>query len=489
VARRRPDLLAAWTEAGDLLRALGRYEEASRLSETGLRGVRGRGARAFLRASLAAGQGRPAAAAEALGEVAAECPQSPLAPAALGGIWLAADRPTEALDAFETALHRDPWEPAALTWSHQPLLQAGRPRTASLRSARACEIDPDNWLALAHQLELRCRTGKASGAPGKETRHLLRRLLRIAPDRVEAHRAQAWYHMARGERVRAAEALRAFLARHPRNATGWLYQGLVLDGLGELPAAVETLAHALALEPGRREIRTELCRVLARAGNTAAAVVQGEQMLRRFPESWSAVAGAARAALQAGRWSLAVELSQGSTALQPRLPAAWLSHGELLSSAGALPEAAAALSVAHGLLPAGEGSSGPARVALLLARCHARNADLETARSWFHAALEEAARLLADDAPAALAARGGALAGLGDPQGALAAYRAALDAGLCGEARGEALEAMAELDRAAAATGADGRKGDGEKSRADAGHRPIARQRKVIATPESGEDE
>jgi RNA polymerase sigma factor (sigma-70 family) len=372
VAQRRPHLLAAWNEPGEVLRALGRNEEANELCRQAVRVVRGRGARSVLCAMLAAGEGRQAAAAETLLEATAEYPQDATAAVALGRLWLSADRPTEALGAFAAALACDPNDPSALAFGHEALLLADCPRTASLRAVRASELDPDCWLALSHQLELRCRYGQVNDAPGRVTRQLLQRLSRIAPDRPETHLAKAWYDQARGKWKAAEAGLLSFLARHPRHATGWFYRGLMLGALGDFAAATSAFKHARALEPGRREVEVELCYALVHAGSAVAARVLAEEMLCHFPESWSVAAAVSWSALRTGDEALAIGQSQRAVSLQPRLSAAWLAHSELLLETGLVPEAIAAAGIARDLVPQDEGSAAPARAALLLARCHAQ---------------------------------------------------------------------------------------------------------------------
>jgi predicted O-linked N-acetylglucosamine transferase (SPINDLY family) len=95
------------------------------------------------------------------------------------------------------------------------------------------------------------------------------------------HRAQQLFLAGRFDESRAA--FQAVLADGSHAADAWQGLGLVSQAEGELDAAVEALARAVALAPGVLEFHAQLASALQEAGRHAEALAAWRETTRRFP--------------------------------------------------------------------------------------------------------------------------------------------------------------------------------------------------------------
>ncbi|MEA2695068.1 MAG: hypothetical protein QOJ16_4455 [Acidobacteriota bacterium] len=445
VLDKQPFLLEGWLRAGEMFHGLSRDPEAVAAYQKALPLARGPGTRQHLRGWIDLCDHEPAAALVSFAEAAVVEPANPAHWIAMGELHLAADRPFEALAAFDQALAVDPDDLRALTLSHGALLAAGRDREARRRASRALEIAPTSFVAAKRLVDLRCRRGEVGGKEGKETRALLRTTLHHAPDWSGGQDSLALYHLARGQQAEAEAVLARFVERHPKHARGWSLYARCLRRVGkERPAAKAVLA-ALALDRSDREIYLLASRILPRTLPAEAGPIR-EEMLERFPESWRTWAVAGASLVDSQEPGRACRAARQAVELQPRLAAAWLGYGTVLSLSGELREAIAALKRAWGLLPPGDGLAEAPPIAFRLAESHRLLGETAETEKWFRNTVAAATELLELDLPAALFWSGKALAGLSDPQAALRDYRQALRGHLFEPARSEVLRAVESLE-------------------------------------------
>jgi tetratricopeptide (TPR) repeat protein len=215
--------------------------------------------------------------------------------------------------------------------------------------------------------------------------------------------------------------------------------------VGKQRPAAEAVIKALALDRNDREIYLLASRILPRALPAEAGPIR-EEMLERFPESWRTWAVAGASLLDSQEPGRACLAARQAVQLQPRLAAAWLGYGTVLSLSGELREAIAALKRAWGLLPPEDGLAEAPPTAFRLAESYRLLGETEQAEEWLRNAVTAATELLDFDLPAALFWRGKALAGLSDPQAALREYRKALRGHLFEPARSEVLRAVELLE-------------------------------------------
>ena len=203
VLQRHPGQLWARLRLGRMLRLLRRESEAFEVYQEALAVSDRAAARDYLRGCAALCHGRWDEAAQAYAAAVAREPDHAVYQRELGLTWLRGGCPTKALQVFDQLLQAHPDDLAALTFSYDPLMAAGREETAAWRTARACQLDPGNALALAQWVDYRCRMGHVRGTEGRETKALLRRAVQLAPGAPPVQAAQLHVHLARGEQEAA----------------------------------------------------------------------------------------------------------------------------------------------------------------------------------------------------------------------------------------------------------------------------------------------
>lgn len=410
VVARQPRLLHAWHELADLLHLLERPEELARLRQAApeIAGAAGR----LLRGALEARLGRRREAGRELESARLEAPASPAPLVALGELSWHAGRPADALQAFDAALDRKPDSAAALTLSHDPLEAAGLSLEARRRAARALDLDGGNHPALVRLVEHRCRAGLVQGDEGEVTWRFVRRLLRLAGERVDAQRCLALFRLGRGQRREAERGLAGLAGRRPNSPQAWMAYAGLLSRLGEARPAAEALRAGLALPapegPIARELALAAAELLPRVPDLAAEAMHAlNEAERRFPDDalvLPAVAlGLARLPDQDER---ARDLALRATVLQPRFAPAWLQLGRVLTRLGRKDDpgaAAEALQKGLDLMPREDGFLLSAPAALLLAETCTRLGDVQRGREQRQRAADLARSAAAIDPARALA--------------------------------------------------------------------------------------
>ncbi|HVR98284.1 MAG TPA: sigma-70 family RNA polymerase sigma factor [Thermoanaerobaculia bacterium] len=248
VLLKKPLLLEVWTRLGDLLRRMGRNQEAEEAFGAALTVVRGEAARRHVQGWIEVCRRRFSVAGEAFAEAAVLEPTNPAHGLALAAVHLEEDRTAEAIEALEDVLARDPDNLPALLASHEALWTAGRQSEAACRALHALEVDPDNFVAAQRVAELRLRRGLVHGAEGRETRRLLARVLRLAPEWPDGWAAMACLHARQGRPAKAEALLHAYVQEHPFDARGWTLLARLLAGNGDLAAAADAALRSLDLE-------------------------------------------------------------------------------------------------------------------------------------------------------------------------------------------------------------------------------------------------
>ena len=226
VLQRQSRHLLARLRLGRMLRLLRRTSEAIKVYEGALAATDSAAARDYAQGCIALCKQRWDEAAAAYALAAAREPDRAIYQRELGLTWLRADCPTEALVVFDQLLQRDPDDLTALTFSYDPLMDAGREETAQWRTERAWRLDPGNVLALAQWIDYRCRMGYVEGADGRETKALLRRAMQLAPDAPPVQAAQLHFHLACGDREAGLALLRQV---HHAGCPAGAAQRLTLD--------------------------------------------------------------------------------------------------------------------------------------------------------------------------------------------------------------------------------------------------------------------
>jgi predicted O-linked N-acetylglucosamine transferase (SPINDLY family) len=155
----------------------------------------------------------------------------------------------------------------------------------------------------------------------------------------EAALAVAAAALSSGDLDAAAETLAPALAADPEHVRALHLRGLIAFRQGRLDAAAEDVGHAVAGSPELAELRWDLSLILRAQGRLDEACAQGREAVRLAPHSAAAHA-ALGAALRDLGWALEAETTlHRALSLDPEAPDAWTHLSALLRSQGRAAEA------------------------------------------------------------------------------------------------------------------------------------------------------
>lgn len=424
---KHPQSISAWLQLGTILHLMERYEEAVEAYQNAMPLACSASTYHHIIGLIEVCRLQYEAAAKEFEYAAALESNAATHWHTLGLLHLRAERPPEALDAFDQALATDADDIVALTYSYDVLVALGRLNEAHQRVARAVTLDSENLPALKRLADHRCNIGLIYGAEGKKTKHLIRRAMLFAPDTADAHESLALYHIARGEWKEGIAVLTAFTERRPNNPVGWYNSARWLFRTGEPQAAAESIMNAHFLCRNDEKINRAVCKILPHAGRLKELWPLLEEMPKRFPDLWSIWATVGRAIAE---WfsesELACSLSSQGPRLQPRLSQAWFQHGRVLALADKHGDAIAAIKEGWKWLPKEGGYKQSVPAAAWLGESYRVLGDESKCKDWWKEAAHRAQGLMAVDPAIGYYWRGKAFESLGDGPGALQAYKAAL---------------------------------------------------------------
>ena len=435
VISRSPQLMNVRLQLGKILQMMKREAEAVELYKSALPLSSNQGTQHHISGLIAVCKGESQKAIVAFDFAADLEPDKIVHWLALGQVQMEKENPIGALQAFERVLSLNPDDIVALIHSYDMLMAVGDFQEARQKLGRAIALAPDDFRVLQRQLNQRCRMGLVSGEEGKQTKKLIGSMLRQAPHAAEAYKSLAYYHIYRGDWAQGVEVLAEFTEQHPNNPSGWYYYGQYLFHTGECHQAAEMMLKAYRLYPDDCEIYRALCEILpvealplsSQGGNVNLALIV-EEMLKRFPQRWSAWATAGRVLVESLKEiERGCSVSVQGTQLQPQLPDAWFRHGRVLALALKHQEAVEALQQGWQLLPKGGGYLQSLSAAVWLGESYQVLLDDAASRKWWEEACLQAKKLMTFSPATANYWQGRALEGLGDTLGAMEAYRNALN--------------------------------------------------------------
>jgi tetratricopeptide (TPR) repeat protein len=291
-------------------------------------------------------------------------PNSARAYANLGLIHTMADRPAEALVAFQQVLRLGPDDLATRANLGKTLAALGRYDEAVVEYKKALAMAPEDQV-------LRCSLGNALEAINKTDAALqcYREVLKIEPDNMMAEGGIAACLQKKGDFEAAAEACRAVLAKEAKNletrcrlasclvrqgraneaivecrknlavdrqhAPSWHTMGNALASAGQKTEALDAFRQALRLDPKNAETRCNIGIILGQLGRTDEAMARHVETLQMFPRHVTTRLDLARLLEQQGRLSEAAAAYSEVLRIEPGHAAARAALDRLRSRPGA----------------------------------------------------------------------------------------------------------------------------------------------------------
>jgi tetratricopeptide (TPR) repeat protein len=203
----------------------------------------------FLRAQLAARQGRLDQAVEFMKSAIEKAPEQPVLKKELALIYMKQGNEKEALDMAKKTLSQDPDEIDALIVAASLWQAAGKNDSA----VRAYE-----------------------------------KVIAKAPERENIYLILARLYLRAGQFQKAADLLEGFVKNFPGNYTGFYYLGKSYSGLKQPEKAIGAFQKCLAIEPGLMEPRAALIDIYSRQGKDQEVVAQYEAVLENDPQNVAA---------------------------------------------------------------------------------------------------------------------------------------------------------------------------------------------------------
>lgn len=241
----------------------------------------------------------------------------------LGTALEEAGRHQEALAAYDAALALQA-DAAARAGRANCLQVLGRVDEAIGDYLAAVDLDPAQADALANLAGALLRRERFDEALAATERALA---LQPAHAGAALNRAMALNELQRGDE--ALQAADHVLAVAPPTAEALYQRGRALAGLRRGAEAVAPLQAALHLEPGHRRARMDLAAALAMSGEPEAATGVCDELLRERPADAYARFNRGMAAYSAGHLGSAREDMEAALAIDPLLPTARMSLGQL----------------------------------------------------------------------------------------------------------------------------------------------------------------
>jgi RNA polymerase sigma factor (sigma-70 family) len=345
-------LVKPYLRLGRILRLLGRDEEAAEVYRSATPALNKEADQLHLAGLLAVSLRNTGSAVHEFRRAAMLEPCEVSHTFERGMIHLSEGAYVEALEAFDDCLRIKPDDVAALTYSCEALLNAGRLRESRQRLTAALEWDGENLLALKWLADHRSGLSLVRGEEGRKTLRLIKKVMQLSSNSVQGHESLALYRLYRGEWAESISILKAYTEDHPTCPEGWHHYASLLYRVGEAASAVEAVMHAHDLNRNDWRIQQTACDILAAALQHERLLAMIDRMLTCFPNHWStwAAAGLSLAAAEINPERACATAARGPL-LQPRLPPAWFQYGRVLALAGRHADAAAALETGLSLLP------------------------------------------------------------------------------------------------------------------------------------------
>lgn len=251
-------------------------------------------------------------------------------------IYLAAGKTDEGLAKLDKVLADFP--DFANAWAAKGYVEVrrGRPREAEEAMTRAIELDPDDHESYRNRGILRDHEGRARDAYPD-----LMAALERDPTDVEAMAELAQIYSASDHRDEARPLLERIVRLRPQNVTGWLDLSLMQP----TPEAIESIKHALAIEPANQRGNVRMCTVLAEAG-AKEAVAQCARAVQLAPDDPWAWMGRGLARYQLANDRKGLDDVDKAIEMKPDHVQFYVNRYILRSHAGMLPEAKADLTTA-----------------------------------------------------------------------------------------------------------------------------------------------
>jgi predicted CXXCH cytochrome family protein len=261
----------------------------------------------------------------------------------LGGGWLSAGKPQQAIDAYRQAVRLAPKSVSAFRSLAEAWAAAGQPARAAETFRAALEIAPSDPITWYRFGMFDSAGGRASEAVEK-----IRRALALDSSLPDLSRSLAEVLAKTGQRDAARAAVQDALRADPYDDVAWDISGRMLAEAGEMPEAYYDFERAIRLRPGHAPYYYDYALALIRGDRFDEAQTQAEASVRLDPnladthELLGGLFARKRELTDAAReYRKTIELRPDSSRVHLRLGNVLAAHGDVAAAAEHLRKAAA----------------------------------------------------------------------------------------------------------------------------------------------------
>jgi tetratricopeptide (TPR) repeat protein len=345
-----------------------------------------------------------------------------------GLTYLNMEAPIAALQAFNFVLEHSPQDLVALIHKHDALVMMGYFKEALQQIEQVLALVPYDFRALRRLADHRSSRGLVWDEEGKQTKFLIKKAIKLAPDAADVYESLAYYHLRRGEWKEATALLKTFVEQHPNHPQAWHYYARCLFRTGDFQAAAKIILKAYVLYQNDYDIYQSICEILPKVDRLEELHFLVEEMLERFPERWSIWVTAGRVLVKNFKDDKrgCIVSAQGPK-LQPQLACPWFLHGYVLTLANKYREAVSVLESGWERLSPKDSYLQAVPAAVLLGDVYQILGDKINSQIWWERASNQVLKLISFNPPIAYYWQGRVLTTLGDVPGAIRTYHTALN--------------------------------------------------------------
>jgi tetratricopeptide (TPR) repeat protein len=229
-------------------------------------------------AALKLQQGDPQGAQQLLAEVLAKSPRDSDALMLRGALELEQKDPKSAIADLGSVLRDRPNAIYAMRTLARAHLANGEPALAEDTMRRAVDADPKDASARLDFVQLLVQLGKPDQA-----KPVIEELIKQQPDNEAALQTQFKVAAATGDQAEAQSAADALVATHPKEALGYLEQGVLAEKQQHLEEALRLYSKALDLQPEAAEPLEAIAGVLVKLNRLPEALKRLDAVAAQYP--------------------------------------------------------------------------------------------------------------------------------------------------------------------------------------------------------------
>jgi tetratricopeptide (TPR) repeat protein len=246
-------------------------------------------------------------------EVLAKSPRDDDALMIRGNIALAKQDPRAAIADLRAVLRDQPNAEGVVRTLARAHLANGEPALAEETMRHAAEANPGNAALQLDFAQLLAQMGKA-----EQTKPIIAELVKRSPDNLAARDAQYRVAMATHDLDTAEAAADALVALRPKQAGGYLYQGMVAEERKHNDDALRLFDQAAKLQPDATEPLEAVVRVLVNMKRAPDAIKRLDESAAAYPSSSFALVIKGELLLRTGRNAEAKDVFKQAIARTPK---------------------------------------------------------------------------------------------------------------------------------------------------------------------------